>query len=415
MSMETSYRLHVAGEPPRRDVVLPTLPGTTSYEPGVLDRVGEQVQRSLPLVLAASLGGAVAGARLLRMGGGGALRGLIGGIVGAGSGAILGAATLSSIRGIGEHRPPRGGGPVASTEVVDRERMKVMTWNVHGGMGGPGEFGSSDAELDRLANVIRRERPDVLLLQEVDRFATRSNHVDLLAELDERLGADSAVGATATTSLLGRDQEVAVLTFNGFEVEDARNVVHPDPGGGGFDVRIGSWLRNARVAAGTVLGQDWSHGRGHMVRNTMDAIVRTPSGTAVRVLNGHYEWPEPGIDHQGRQVGAIAGVLDAWDGPTVWGGDFNVTNGSLHGARERRLLAGAGLADAFEAVDETRRVPPQHRSTSPDRPTRPEGGIDRIYASRHARALDARVMREAGRASDHLPVVADYELVPDRG
>lgn len=412
MSMETSYRLHVVGEPLRRDVVLPALPGSETYEPGVLDRAGEQVQRSLPLVLAAGTVGAVGGAKLLRLDRGGLLRGIAGGVAGALAGAVAGAATLATVRGVGEHRRPQGGGRVAPVNVVEPERVKVMTWNVHGGMGGPREFWSSEAELDELAQVIRRERPDVLLLQEVDRFAARSNHVDVLRELHERLGPESAVGATATTSLVGRDQEVALLTFHGFEVEDARNIVHPDERGGGFGVRIGSWVRDARTAVGKVVGRDWSQGRDHMVRNSMDAIVRTPAGTAVRVLNGHYQWPTPGTDHQERQVGVLAGAVDAWDGPTIWGGDFNVRNRSAHGERERRFLAEAGLVDAFEAVDETRRLPHQQRSTSPVERTHPDGGIDRIYASGHARALDARVVHEAGVASDHLPVVAEYELVP---
>lgn len=414
MSIETSYRLHVVGEPLRRDVVLPPLPGSGTYEPGVLDRAGERVQRSLPLVLAAGVGGAAGGSKLLRLGGGGLVRGIAGGILGAVTGALAGAAMLATIGGTGEHRRPEGGGTVAATDVLQRERVKVMTWNVHGGMGGPGEFWSSDAELDELADVIRREQPDVLLLQEVDRFATRSNHVDVLRELDDRLGARSAVGATAMTTLAGRDQEVALLTFNGFEVQDARNVVHPDARGGGLGVRIGSWIRDARTAVGSLLGRDWSHGSGYMVRNSMDAIVRTPAGTAVRVLNGHYQWPTAGMDHQGRQVGALAGAVDAWDGPTIWGGDFNVRNRSRHGERERRLLAEAGLVDGFDAVDEARRVPPEQRGTSVARPTHAQGGIDRIYASRHARAIDVRIVREAGDASDHLPVVAEYELVPNR-
>lgn len=415
MSIETSYRLHVVGEPLRREAVLPALPGSSSYEPGVLDRAGEQVQRSFPLVVAAAVGGSVGAARLLQAGGGGLLRAAAGGIAGAIAGAVLGVATLATVRGTRDHRIPQDGGAVAPTGVVEREPVKVMTWNVHGGMGGPGKFGSSDAEVEELAEVIRRERPDVLLLQEVDRFATRSNHVDLLRELDERLGAESAVGATAMTTTIGRDQEVAVLTFNGFQVEDARNIVHPDPRGGGFAPRMESWLRDARIAVGHALGQDWSHGRGYMARNTIDAIVRTPAGTAVRVLNGHYEWPAPGTDHQGRQVGAVAGALDAWNGPTIWAGDFNVGNRSRHGERERRLLGDAGLTDAFEAVDDARRLPPEQRSTRPGVPSDPRGGIDRIYASDHARALEARVVHSAGDASDHLPVVAEYELVPDGG
>jgi endonuclease/exonuclease/phosphatase family metal-dependent hydrolase len=414
MSMDVSYRLHVVGDAPARASVLPALPGSTSYEPSALDRAGEQVQRSLPLVAASSIAGGAIGAKLLRLGGGGIFRGLLGGIAGVLGGAAIGIGALATLRGIGAHRPTSAArdGQIADPQVVARERVKVMTYNLHGGMGGPGEFRASSAELDELAEVIRREQPDVLLLQEVDRFATRSNHKDVLAELGERLGSDSAVGATAMTAVTGREQDVAVMTFHGFEIEDARNIVHSDPRGGGFGVRAGAWFRDAKTAVGSVIGKQWDGGTRYQVRNTIDALVRTPAGNAVRVLSGHYEWPSATVDHQKRQVGAIAGALDAWDGPTIWGADFNVRTGSPAGRREHELMGSAGMNDAFEAVDESRRIPIPEQASNPAYTTHPDGGIDRIYASDHATALEARVVRDAGDASDHLPVVAEYELTP---
>ncbi len=416
MPMEVSYRLHVAGPAPlSRASVLPQLPGSSTYEPGVLDQVGEQVQRSPWLVAGGGLAGGVLGGMLAAWRGRG-IPGRIGGVLGGVVAGLVGAAGIgAAIRGHRDHVEPESvrTGAVASTKVVAPERVKVMTYNVHGGMGGPGEFGTNDGELDELAEVIRRERPDVLLLQEVDRFATRSDHADVLAELADRLGADSAVSGSAMTTVLGRDQDVAVLTFNGFEVEDARNIVHADPRGGGFPVRTKAWLRDARAAIGHVLGQDWQGGRGYEVRNTIDALVRTPAGNAVRVLSGHYEWPTDEVDHQRRQVADVAGALDAWDGATIWGADFNVQRTSDYGEREQRIMGRAGLRDAFEAADDEHRVPVPQRVTSPEYTVHPGGGIDRIYASDHARVLDARVVRSAGDASDHLPVVAELELRPD--
>jgi endonuclease/exonuclease/phosphatase family metal-dependent hydrolase len=215
------------------------------------------------------------------------------------------------------------------------------------------------------------------------------------------------------TSIMGRDQHVAVMTFNGFTISDARNVVHADERGGGFGIRSTAWLRDAKVAVGTVLGRSWDGGTRYQVRNTIEAMIRTPEGTDLRVLNGHYEGPEPdGVDHQGRQVAPLAGALDAWDGPTIWGGDFNVQSLSAEGDRERAIMADAGLVDAYDGVDPSRRVPHADRVTDPARPWHPGGGIDRIYTSSHASVLDAHVVREAGDASDHFPVVADLELVP---
>lgn len=412
--MEVSYRLHVVGDEPTRDHVLPDLPGSTSYEPGMIDRFGEQVHSSLPLIAGSGIAGSALGATLLRRGGGGIFKGIVGGIAGALSGVALGGIGLAAVRGIGSHRPPQAvqGAPVADPTVHEAERVKVMTYNLHGGMGGPGAFGSSSQELDRLADVIRREQPDVLLLQESDNFGTRSNYRDTMRELDRRLGSDSAVGATAETTIMGRDQEVAVMTFNGFTVEDARNIVHADPRGGGFPVRFSSWLRDAKTAVGSILGKDWSEGTGYAVRNTIDTMIRTPKGNEVRVLAGHYEWPNA-VDHQARQVGSVAGALDAWNGPTIWGADFNVQRSSRWGESEQQIMGRAGLHDAFESVPDDRRLPIPDRVSNPGHVNAAGGGIDRIYASDQARAIDARVVNEAGDASDHLPVVAEFDLVPD--
>ncbi len=414
--MEISYRLNVSGPAPTRETLLPELPGAESYEPGFIDRMGEQVRSVTPLIAAGSVAGGGPGAKPLRLRGGGIFRGIVGGLAGVLGGTAISMAGLALARGIGSHREPAkvDGAHVASTDVATREQVKVMTYNVHGGMGGPNEYRSNDQELDELAEVIRREQPDVLLLQEVDSFATRSSHLDVLAELDERLGADSALSATAMTQVTGRNQDVAVMTFHGFQVKDARNIVHPDPSGGGFGHRSSAWLRDAKTAVGSVLGKEWAAGGQRVqTRNTIDTMITTPGGTDVRVLTGHYEWPSAEVNHQERQVGAVAGALDAWKGPTIWSGDFNVRANSEWGASERELMAGAGLHDTFGDTPMAQQVTMNWLTNNPSEREMAGGGIDRIYASDHAKVVaPARVVREAGDASDHLPVVTVLELEP---
>lgn len=134
----------------------------------------------------------------------------------------------------------------------------------------------------------------------------------------------------------------------------------------------------------------------------------------MRVLSGHYEWPGP-IDHQARQVGAVAGALDAWNGPTIWGADFNVRTNGASGDRERAIMDAAGLTDTFGDTPAREQVSMTHLSTNPDEAETAGGGIDRIYVSDHAKVTSAaRVVREAGNASDHLPVVTEVELQPTR-
>ena len=61
--------------------------------------------------------------------------------------------------------------------------VRVMTYNVHVGIG-------MDKQLDlrRVAEVIRRERPDLVGLQEIDRGTERTNRVDQIAELARLTG-----------------------------------------------------------------------------------------------------------------------------------------------------------------------------------------------------------------------------------
>jgi endonuclease/exonuclease/phosphatase family metal-dependent hydrolase len=281
-------------------------------------------------------------------------------------------------------------------------------------MGGPGKFGSSKAELDRLADAIRRENPDVVVMQEVDQSSTRSNYVDTLGELSSRLHPDSAVGASSNTSFLGRDQQVAVMTFHGFQVSDARDIVHDDPAGNGVWERTRSKLNEFAETWDSKHGTHLSDpNRKHVERNTIDTIVRTPGGTDVRVLSGHYEWANPRFDAQQHEVGAIAGALGAWHGPTILGADFNVHAGSPAGHREHELLAAGGMHDTFGDTPIPQQDSDVRNRNDPNPHVHATGGIDRIYASDQAHVLATRVVREAGDASDHLPVVTELELRPE--
>lgn len=415
--MEISYRLHIVGQKPTRDVTLPELPGSSSYEPGLIDSFGETLSESWPTLGVGGLAGGLAGAKLVnKFSGKGFFRTGLGGMVGVALGVFGTGIALAQLRGSDNHRKPSvsGAGPVASTKVETREDLRVMTYNLHGGMGGPKEFLSSDAEIDALAEAIKQEKPDVLVLQEVDRFSTRSNYRNVLKSLADRLDADSAVGAPAMTNATGREQDVAIMTFNGNTITDARNIIHQDPRGNGLSVRLSAALRDAKAGIGSIFGKKWNAGRRIEVRNTVDAMVRTANGNSVRVLSGHYEWPGPGADHQARQVGSVAGALDAWSGPTIWGADFNVRNDSKPGERERQIMDEAGLRDSFEATDEEDRVPAKERSTHPGDAVGIRGGIDRIYVSSQFDVNQTWVSRDAGDASDHLPVVTDITLKPDR-
>ena len=66
----------------------------------------------------------------------------------------------------------------ASGWAAEPLRVRVLTYNIHHGEGTDGNI-----DLVRIASVIKRLKPDVVALQEVDKKTTRSNGVDQAAEL----------------------------------------------------------------------------------------------------------------------------------------------------------------------------------------------------------------------------------------
>ncbi len=68
-------------------------------------------------------------------------------------------------------------------------RLRVLTWNIHHGLGVDGKL-----DLARIANGILECRPDLVALQEVDQLATRSNSTDQPAELARLTGLQMAFG-----------------------------------------------------------------------------------------------------------------------------------------------------------------------------------------------------------------------------
>lgn len=76
-----------------------------------------------------------------------------------------------------------------SVKTEDRV-VRIMSYNIHNGVGLDGK-----RDYDRLAEIIRREDPAVVALQEVDSVTERSGKVDVLKELAVRTGMYPVYGA----------------------------------------------------------------------------------------------------------------------------------------------------------------------------------------------------------------------------
>jgi endonuclease/exonuclease/phosphatase family metal-dependent hydrolase len=387
------------------------------HEPALLDRVGDQVRERLGLLAGAgAVAGTATGVLAARAGTSGAVR--LGWRAGLGALAgiattVLGGLAFDVIRGR-LHAPGKADAPVATGDVTaPGEHLRVMTFNIHGATGPSGEWFGGDADLERIAEAIEREHPDVVLLQEVNHFSVQNGYSDVLGKLADRLGADGAVFAPAQGAVTGRDFGNAVLTFNGTKVVDARALLSPDSTGDGVLRRVAGAVD--AVAAVTTGDDDPTtntvfHTTQYRPRNAADVLVETPEGNQVRVLSSHLSWPEGGVDHPRRQVDPMTDELARWDGPTIFGADFNVKSETHDGALEAEAFARADMTDAFTASGLAMDDPARSSlGITPNKGSR----IDRIYASDEIRVDGARVVQydpDETPPSDHRPVVADLTI-----
>jgi endonuclease/exonuclease/phosphatase family metal-dependent hydrolase len=286
-------------------------------------------------------------------------------------------------------------------------RLRIVTWNIRAGIG-PGEpFPPAwwrhvqRDRLERIAGFLRDLDPDVVTLQEVPIATPDGELLDepaLLAELTERHvryaavhafplvepGTQHATGMASWGNAILTRQPIAEGFALGLpragdddvvEVDGARDPVtggpHPLIGVRYADTERGH--REPRCVVGGTVG---------------DVTVATAHLTYI------------GRDQRRRQADAVAELLRtrAGDGPAILTGDFN----AAVDAPELASL-GDGLLDAFAAAGV--RTDDELRRSCGRWP------IDHVRV-RGLRVVSCRVLREAGDASDHWPVVADLEIAP---
>ena len=206
--------------------------------------------------------------------------------------------------------------------------------------------------------------------------------------------------------MTGRSQHVAVMTFHGIRVTNARSFVHEDPYGNGLSRRVRGAVNDIRKAVSDLRHKPAADVATPPldVRDTLDTMLHTPAGNDIRMLTGHYGSRTRRFDHPANALYPVAAAVSAWNGATILAGDFNVRSATGDGSRERSVLSGAGLTDAFVAAGYAPGA--EERASIPESPV----DIDRIYTSRHARVASVSVVRDAGNASDHYPVIADLQL-----
>jgi len=253
---------------------------------------------------------------------------------------------------------PRAPAPAAGLPV------RVVSYNIHAGTDDRGA-----PSIPRIGALLDSLRPDVVLLQEVDRGTARSGRVDQLAELERLTGLHGAFAASLESFQGGR-YGIALLS---------------------------RWpIREAHTVPLTVEPAQERSGSAREPRVALHAVLATPAGD-VHVLGTHLDAAGVGTWRRQELVGLMAHAARDVPGaaPLLLGGDLNSDAGSDEAAALRLALrdgwlacAGAGDGGTFPAGA-------------------PKKRIDYVFF-RGVACRDARV--PASTASDHRPLVVDLDI-----
>ena len=226
--------------------------------------------------------------------------------------------------------------------------LRFLTWNVHGCIGRDGV-----CDPDRVARVLEAAQPDISALQEIDNRTTKAAH-DPFSYFGTLFGWTTV----ATRTLAARDGHYGHIVLSRWPIESL----------GEIDLSV-RW-REPRKA---IVGQ-----------------VATPHGNVVVVAAHLGLLPFERRRQFARLKERIAAISER---PLVVLGDFNDFPG--------RGLAERSLSPPLVATPEL----PTYPSRLPLLP------LDRIWHTKPLELVTMATLRDAGRVSDHLPLLASLRLV----
>jgi endonuclease/exonuclease/phosphatase family metal-dependent hydrolase len=242
--------------------------------------------------------------------------------------------------------------------------LRVITYNIHRAIGVDRRFRPK-----RIQQILEHYEADIVMLQEVDEGVPRSRELNLARELAESVGYPHyALGHNVSL----RKGRYGNATLSRFPILRERNI----------DLSVaGSWIR--RGCQHTTLDLD-GNGQHLEVFNLHLGLSARERAKQVELLKRSHEFS----------------LVDPRT-PVMVAGDFNDWRSLLHPTFTNGL--------GFGCATERKRGPYRYIPTYPS--FSPQGGLDRIY-HRGLQLLSAHSCRlqVARVASDHLPVVAEFEV-----
>lgn len=244
-------------------------------------------------------------------------------------------------------------------------RLRVLTFNIHRAIGVDRRFRPR-----RIVEIISHHHPDLALLQEVDEGVPRSRELHLAKELAEALGFEH-VAFGANVSL--RKGRYGNATLSRFPILRERNI----------DLTVGS--RKRRGCQHTTLE------------------IPGPRELTLEVFNAHLGLSAKERDRQARML------LRSPEFKNVHRRTLCLLGGDLNDWRAKvdPFLQGVlGFASATERQRGLSKSIPTYPSFAP------QGGLDRLYyrGPLRLKSIHACRLKVARVASDHLPLVADFEV-----
>ena len=249
----------------------------------------------------------------------------------------------------------------------DEAPLRVLVYNIHAGKDAKGVD-----NLERVAQIVRDTRADVVLLQEVDKGTTRSGKVDQVAELRRLTGYYGAFGKTLDYQ--GGDYGIAILSR--WEIT-SDTLIH-------LPVEPPQFRSNVSYEP----------------RGALRVAIQSPLGI-LRVVNTHIDASREDTYRlqEAKTVIAIAGALRDSAGTTLVGGDLN----SEPESEVIALFAPAGWKDGFRECGRGSGL-----SYPDDVPVK---RIDYLMMTGATHCTFAEVLNT--NASDHRPVL--FRVVPGKG
>ncbi|MEO5662344.1 MAG: endonuclease/exonuclease/phosphatase family protein [Nocardioides sp.] len=173
--------------------------------------------------------------------------------------------------------PPPGIEAIACQKLQQSVEVTVLDFNTHRSYGGIATVAAEIAAVD----------PDIVLLQEIDRFKGGTGNIDQAAYFAEALGMDHVFGANVTSG----NGEYGVAILSRFKILGSENYLLPNGPGG---------EQRGLLGVGVEIG-----------------------GQEVRIYNTHLQNKLPGLREA--QARHVAGILANEENPIILGGDMNAT------------------------------------------------------------------------------------------